>query len=357
MTSQELFFELLLTCTGGKDSLSRIYTGEQWKEALVMAQGQAIEGVLLSAIERLPDEQRPPKMVLLQWIGSVQMLEPYSIKIAEASECVVKFFRENGFACNILKGCAVARYYPQPERRQSGDIDVWVDGGREKIYDFARKYDKDGKLYGVNYHHIHFHLIEDVHIEVHIWPSYLSSPLRNWRLHKFGNLHRPMVETSMPSLAFDRVFILLHCYRHMCGDGVGLRQIMDYYYVLRQGFNEEEKADAVYWIKKLGMDRFARGLMWVLREYFGLEEKYLLLEPDEKEGRFIMQEVMLTGNMGHGDTRDWGSKQTALSRFFFNLKRDVYLAKHYPHEAIWQPFFSIWLYFWRMAKGLLKDRE
>lgn len=358
---QDLFFELLLVCTGAKDVLSRTYSEAEWNDALETAQEQAIEGVLLSAIERLPDEQRPPKFVLLQWIGLVQMVETNSKKIAEASETVIKYFRENGFACNILKGCAVARYYPQPERRQSGDVDVWVDGSREKIYDFARKFDKDGKLYGVNYHHIHFRLIEDVHIEVHIWPSFLSSPMRNWRLHKFCNLHRPTMETSMPSLAFDRVFILLHCYRHMCGDGVGLRQIMDYYYVLRTvqgaGFKVQEDAETVKWIKKLGMERFAKGLMWVLREYFGLEEKYLLFEPDEKEGRFIMQEVMLTGNMGHGDTRDWGSKQTALSRFFFNLKRDVYLAKHYPHEAIWQPFFSIWLYFWRMAKGLLKDRE
>ena len=354
---QDLFFELLLVCTQAKDVLSRTYSEAEWNDALEIAQEQAIEGVLLSSIERLPDEQRPPKLVLLQWIGSVQMVESNSKKIAEASEEVIKYFRENGFACNILKGCAVARYYPQPERRQSGDVDVWVDGGREKIYDFARKFDKDGKLYGVNYHHIHFHLIDDVHIEVHIWPSFLSSPLRNWRLHKFCNLHRPTMEASMPSLAFDRVFILLHCYRHMCGDGVGLRQIMDYYYVLKQGFNEEVKADAFYWIKQLGMERFAKGLMWVLREYFGLEDKYLLLEPDEKEGRFIMQEVMLTGNMGHGDTRDWGSKQTALSRFFFNLKRDVYLAKHYPHEAIWQPFFSLWIYFWRLSKGLLKDRE
>ena len=97
--------------------------------------------------------------------------------------------------------------------------------------------------------------------------------------------------------------------------------------------------------------------MWVFQRYFGMEEQNMLFAPNEKEGRFIMQEVMLTGNMGHGDKRDWGSKQTALSRFFFNLKRDVYLAKHYPHEALWQPFFSIWLYLWRLSKGLLKDRE
>ena len=349
--SQDLVFELLLVSTGARKGLQQSYTDEDWKGALAIAQCQAIVGVLLSAIEEL--EVQPPKPLLLQWIGLVQLLEQESERMAEARAEAVRYFREHGFACQILKGSAVGRYYPQPNRRTSGDIDIWLDGGRKKIYDFARAFDKDGKLYGVNYHHIHFHLIEDVHIEVHIWPSFLSSPLRNRRLHGFCNLHRPTMESSMPSLAFDRVFILLHCYRHICGHGVGLRQIMDYYYVLRQGFTEEERRDAVYWIKQLGMARFARGLMWVLREYFGLKEQCLLMEPDEKEGSFIMHEVLLTGNMGHSDKRNWGSMRTPFSRFFLNLKRDVYLAKHYPHEAIWQPLFSLWLYFWRLSKGLL----
>jgi len=70
-----------------------------------------------------------------------------------------------------------------------------------------------------------------------------------------------------------------------------------------------------------------------------------------------VQEVLLTGNMGHHDTRHWGSLKTPLSRFFFNLRRDIYLAGHYPHEVLWQPFFSLWLYAWRLAKGLLGGRE
>ena len=349
--AQELVFELLLVGTGAKKSLSHGYTDNDWKGALAIAQDQAIVGVLLSAIETL--DVQPPRPLLLQWIGLVQLLEQEGARMAEAGAKVVGYFREHGFACQILKGSAVARYYPQPLRRSSGDIDIWVDGGRKRIYDFARTFDKDGILYGVNYHHIHFHLIEDVHIEVHIWPSFLSSPLRNRRLHRFSNLRRPTMESDKPSLAFDRVFILLHCYRHICGHGVGLRQIMDYYYVLRQGFTEEERKDAVYWIKQLGMARFARGLMWVLREYFGLEKQYLLMEPDVKEGRFITREVMLTGNMGHSDKRNWGSMRTPLSRFFLNLRRDVYLVGHYPHEVVWQPVFSVWLYFWRLSKGLL----
>jgi len=97
--------------------------------------------------------------------------------------------------------------------------------------------------------------------------------------------------------------------------------------------------------------------MWVLQDAFGLEDKYLIIEPYEKEGRFIMNEILLTGNMGHSDNRRWGSKETALARFLLNTKRDFYMAKHYPCEAIWQPFFSIYLYIYRLCNGLLADRK
>lgn len=372
--SQELLFELLLVSTGARKVLQHPYPEQVWRGALQLAREQTITAVLVTALERLKEyapESLPSKMLLIEWLGLGHIEEQNTTKLTETSKTVVDYFRENGFACLILKGASVGRYYPHPLRRTSGDIDVWLDGGRKKIYDFARQFDKDGDLHGVTYHHIHFHLIEGVHIEVHVWPSYLSSPLRNYRLHKFFNLHKPTMESDMPSLAFDRVFILLHCYQHLCGHGVGLRQIMDYFYILKQSFDLNENAnlnanqndkdewrkDSVSWIKKLGMGRFAAGIMWVLQQYFGLEEQYLLCKPNEKEGKFIMEEVLQTGNMGHSETRNWGSLKTPLSRFFYNLRRDLHLATHYPHEALWQPFFSLWLYAWRISKGLLKDRE
>ncbi len=358
--SQELLFELLRISTGAELVLSHAYSDSEWEGAYNLSEEQTIVGVLFDALEKIQNNDvglMPSKVLLLQWIGMLQMVEQTSLKMEKAAKTTVDFFHKNGFACQVLKGSAVARYYPNPLRRSSGDIDIWLEGDRKKIYDFAKSYDKEGKLYGVNYHHIHFHLIEGVHIEAHIWPSFLSSPLRNYRLHQFCNMHSPTMESSWPSLAFDRVFILLHCYRHMCGDGVGFRQVMDYFYVLRQGFTEEERVEVVKWIKKLGMGRFAGGMMWVLREKIGLENEYMIVEPNEKEGRFILNEILLTGNMGHSDKRSWGSKGTAISRFFLNLKRDFYLARHYPHEAVWQPLFSLWLYFWRLFNGLLKDRS
>lgn len=360
---KELFFDLIHILTGKEDTLQHSYDTKEWLKALSIAQEQAIAGVLLSALEKLPKEQLPPQPVVLQWIGLTEMTERNTRRLEQAGQMAVDFFHKEGFSCQILKGTSVGRYYPNPLRRTAGDIDVWLDGGRKKIYQFARNYDKEGKLYGVNYHHIHFHLFKDVEqykdveLEAHVWPSFLCSPFCNHQFHKFCNLYKPTKDVSSTSLDFDRVFILLHCYRHMNDSGVGLRQIMDYYYVLKQGFTKEERDESVKWIKRLGMYRYAAGLMWLMGEVFGLESEYQLVTPNEKEGRFILQEVMLTGNMGHSDQRDWGSRTSASARFFYNLRRDLYLVGHYPHETLWQPLFSIWLYVWRLAKGLLKDRE
>lgn len=271
----DLFFELLQIALGNRDKLSRVPTRKEWTSLYQESEKQSILGIMFDGLERLPDEQRPPQDILLQWIGFVQMIEQNTIAMAKASVEAVGYFQEKGFACTLLKGAAVGRYYPNPNKRQSGDIDVWLDGGRERIYDFARKFDKDGLLYGVNYQHIHFHLFEDIHLEVHIWPAYLYNPLYNRRFHQFCAIHHPVMGQSMPGLAFDRVFILMHCYEHMLSTGVGFRQIMDYYYVLKQGFTEEEKDDSVRWIKKLGMYRFASGLMWLMQYAFGMEDKYL----------------------------------------------------------------------------------
>lgn len=350
-----LFFELLQIALGNRDILSRIPTRKEWINLYQQSEKQSILGIMLEGLERLPEEQRPSQDILLQWIGCVQIIEQDTIKITKASEEAVEYFKEKGFDCTLLKGAAVGRYYPNPNRRQSGYVDVWLDGGRDRIYDFARKFDKDGKLYGVNYQHIHIHLFKDIHLEVHIWPAYMNNPFHNREFHQFCFIHHPVLEQSMPNLAFDRVFILLHCYEHMLSSGVGLRQIMDYYYVLKQGFTEIEKDESVKWIKKLGMYRFASGLMWLMQYAFGMEDKYLLMEPNETEGRFILQEVMMTGNMGHGDTRNWGSQETAFKRFVHNLRRDGHLISHYPQEIIFQPFFSLWLYFWRLSKGLIDN--
>ncbi len=353
---RDLFFELIRVALGVQDRLSTLPSVSEWEKIYTFSQEQTLVGIAFSGLERLPEEQKPDVDLLLDWWGMTRMIVELNNLMDVRTMETVKHFRDAGFRANVLKGQGIARLYPKPERRQSGDVDVWVvpnehekREAREVVYEFARKHDAEGKLYGVNYHHIHYHLFEDAEVEVHIYPSYMHNPFHNTRLHEFFSLYLPNDEMT-PPLAFNRVFILLHCFDHFLGHGVGLRQVMDYYYVLRSeacrkgnGELTEAAVDTLKWVKALGLLRFAGAMMWLLREVFSLEEEFMFVEPDEKEGRFLLEEICLTGNMGHHDKRNWGAVKTPVSRFFYNMRRDAHFLAHYPKEVLWQPLFSIWM--------------
>ena len=135
-----------------------------------------------------------------------------------------------------------------------------------------------------------------------------------------------------------------------------MRQLLDYYFVLIKSYenenqnenqNENYKSESLQWISALGMKRFAEATMWVMKEIFGLDDKYLLCEPNEKDGRFLLAEVMETGNMGHRDERvDRKQLQSAGGRYLHNLKRDWKVARIAPSYALWEPLWGIYQFAW-----------
>lgn len=366
---QQLFFQLIRVALSTQDTLMRPPSAKEWQQLYEMAKKQSLVGICFAGAQKLVDSEVEdycgmPEMLYLTWMGMAAKIQQKNEHMNESTKEALAFFRSKGFACHVLKGQGIATLYKWgglkglnrssgfdlSGLRQSGDIDVWLTGGREKVYQLSREV--LGKITGANYHHIHFPMWEDPEIEAHIYPSFLSSPYRNWQLHKFCKLYEPHDGCGdFPSTEFNLVFIMLHCYRHLCGHGVGMRQVMDYYFVLRT-VSAGSRAETLSWCKKLGMGRFVGAMMWVMKEVFGLEDEYLLCEPDEKEGKFLLNEIMNTGNMGHGETRfQWGQK-SPLGRFVAAQKRNLHLATHYPHEVLWSPVFNIWRFLWLKTKGL-----
>lgn len=169
----------------------------------------------------------------MQWLGMTANIQERNEEKDRYTQKSLDFFRDNRFNCLVLKGQGVAKLYGDLSKlRQSDDVDLWMTGMREQLYDFTKQ--KFGKIEGLTYHHIHFPTYEDFEIEVHSCPSFLFSLLRNIRFQSFCRQHEPKEESGdIPSLAFNSVYILLHCYLHFAHRGVGVRQLMDYYFVLK----------------------------------------------------------------------------------------------------------------------------
>ena len=139
-------------------------------------------------------------------------------------------------------------------------------------------------------------------------PTWMYSPFADRRLQRFFREEARWDETvpgggfHVPSERLNLVFVLLHIYRHFFTEGVGLRQLLDYFFVLRNCSDASERQHVMSVLKSLGVARFTAAVMWVLAMCFRLEEEYMLCPPDEVEGRFLLIEVMKAGNFGQYDS-------------------------------------------------------
>lgn len=351
-----LFLELIQTAVGRRERLSRVPTAEEWEGLLEEAQRQALVGVLYDALERLPDEQRPPRQTLIGWHALTEQIAADNERLNRDAVWVTERFLKVGFRNTILKGQGNALLYPNPLRRQPGDIDIWLEGKREEIFGYVLRH---FPRQSVQWLEVQFPVRKDTVIEVHTAPNVLFCPTDNRRLQAFFQEHAeecftretPLPDGNIhtPGWEMNAVFQLTHIYRHLFFEGIGLRQLMDYYYLLlaRDG---ESTAMVEEMIERLHMRRIAGAVMWVLREVFGLEECYMVARPDEEEGRFLLREITLAGNFGKFDERNV-LRHTKWGNFWQITNRNWRFLTHYPREVLWNPWYRIRQFLWRKRNG------
>ena len=266
--------------------------------------------------------------------------------------------QDAGLHGSILKGQGIALLYDKDLRslRQSGDIDVYANCGIRKALVFAKSLGlKDVEW---DYKHLHLNLWDDIEVEMHYRVEVLLNlwkirKLQKWFRYNDALLFSDKNGLTTPTTLFNVFYILLHIYRHFLYEGVGMRQIVDYYFVLktinREKMNVSYSLEAV---SKFGMERFAKGLMWVMQEAFGMPREWMLWEPDEKEGKYILEEVMAGGNFGHHDERlqHRGGKWSTVKQV---CRHNWHLMRHYPADVIWAPVWFVWHKCWKLKTKML----
>lgn len=178
-------------------------------------------------------------------------------------------------------------------------------------------------------------------------------------------------EIHVPQVSFNVFYILSHLYRHIFTEGIGLRQLLDYYFVLVKwhtdltNLTDSNKSlpqmtqintdlDTLrHELKYLGLWKFAQAVMFVMKEVFGLSEDRMIAPMDEREGRFLLDEIMRGGNFGQYDDR-MGSKigESKMHRYFRMNLRNLRFVKHYPTEALSEPLFRTWFAVWKKIHGI-----
>lgn len=397
---QRIFFEFLRLCIGTVQEVPSSLKGADWRVLYAMARKQCLVGVLFDGIKRLPADVGMDKGLLFQWMAQNQTLRKANARLDKAAVEVAEWFGRKGFRTCVLKGQGNALLYPPGMERTPGDIDLWVDGGDRKVVSFVRSLSPDEK---VCYHHIGFPEYNGVEVEVHFRPSFLFCFRHNRRLQGYYErvmdgqfAHKVKLgeqgEVAVPKAEFNLIFQLTHIFTHLMNEGIGLRQLLDYFFLLKNtdfigntnggvfGANTDftdkiggnadgdgfllntdftddtdrigGNADGVDRrllqdeLRELGLWEFAGAVMYIMKEVFGLEDNRLIVPPDVKRGRLVLKEVLEAGNFGQYDKRNWFG-HSALGHNLQRLYRDMRLVRYFPEEALSEPFFRIWHFFWR----------
>ena len=371
-----------------------------WDQLLQFAKDQCVPGVYWMGVRRLGHlkENKPTDDHVMRWMAACGKLGKRNSTVTERSAWVANNFEKEGLRACLLKGQGLALCYPDPSLRYPGDIDIWATASRSNgsfstkaakpsasaasqssnaaasrsshssfhfsffthredadirtVIAYCRQFVPDAKAC---YHHIDFLKAGDVPVEVHYRPSWLNNPFHNRRLQRYFLEHADAQYSNQqpqgfaaPTWEFNVVFLLSHIANHLLHEGIGLKQVIDYYYLLRSQTERRSIESYEQEFRRLGLLPFARQLMWVLCQVLGLDEQLLVARQDERRGRLLLSEMLAGGNFGMHDDRPLsGFYASGLKSNLQRLVRDLRMMRYFPSESLWEPAFRIWHYFWR----------
>ena len=358
-------FAFLKYCLGNMRNMNRVIAGMDWQELYSFASKQAILGLCFDGIERLgkeyPEElkQNPiGRELLMTWMGKAQQIRRQNMKVNAVAGKLFLMLWEDGLRCCILKGQGNALMYPNPYSRNPGDIDVWIDASRERIMEYTQKRFELGD--DIRLQHLETSL-DGVPVELHFFPCSMNNPIYHARLQKWFRRNADLQwshivglpdgtgDIAIPTTAFNVVYQLTHLYHHFFDEGIGMRQIIDYYYVVNNDELLAIKDTLQKELKHLGLWKFAGAVMYVLHEALGLSGEKMIAPMDEKRGKLLLTEILNGGNFGKHFTK-YGhfTQQGMAKKYFLKIWRNMHFVRFYPAEALSEPIFRTWHFFWRM---------
>ena len=443
-------FKFLKYCLGYNIDMGKVIAKMDWRQLYTFVSNQAIIGFCFDGIERLGNEyseelKKNPieRDLLMTWMGKAQQIRRQNTKVNTVASKLYSMLREDGLRCCILKGQGNALMYPNVYSRNPGDIDVWVNASRSQITEYAKKHFEIGD--DIRYHHIETSM-DGVPVELHFFPCSMNNPLYHARLQKWFRKNADLQcshivglpdgagDIAIPTKAFNVVYQLCHLYHHFFDEGIGMRQIIDYFLVvndfsknvfLNNNFSnpsvslskgsstshpsplssEERDVTALRcseplrskvggpskvspgcagWdrlgtggdmssecygasttavrsssttaldvvqreLKYLGLWKFAGAVMYVLHQALGLSEEKMIAPMDEKRGQLLFAEILNGGNFGQHFTK-YGhfTQQGMAKKYFLKIWRNMHFVRYYPAEALCEPIFRTWHFFWRL---------
>jgi len=331
-----VFFSLLKSGLWGKGNPDICIEGiTDWQEVYRLATEQSVLGPILAGLER--SDVKPSQVLLLQWIGEVQVIEQRNKEMNVFIAGLIEKLRKEDISAILVKGQGVAQCYEKPLWRCSGDIDLFLSNdnyqkAKTLLVPLASSVEEeyvrekhvgmtiDGWL--VELHgHLYSGLSSKVERELDKLQedTFYGGQVRSWM--------NGQMQIFLLKAENDAFYVFAHILQHFYKEGVGLRQICDWcrlLYTYRDSLNYELLEQR---IKRVG-------LMSEWKAFYNLASRYLGM-PDfgsrlmvhdsrfDKKADRIMEFILKSGNMGHNRDMSHFSKYPYLLRKCVSMGRRI----------------------------------
>lgn len=358
----DIFYRLIRISIGKDTDSPFVLSSQEWNSIYSIAKNQTLLGVCFVGIEWLYNNHPEvllnlPKELKMQWYAIATNIRHRNRIVNGQCVTLQKDLNTEGLRSCILKGQGVACYYSKKicQLRQPGDIDIWVDGTWQQVMALVAKRTPNKEF---DLKHVHYNVFKDTPVEAHWVPSTTSNYILDRKLKRFYRQqsvvqfdHKVTLDENDKITAadpfFDSIHLLLHILGHYLYEGVGLRQVMDYYYTVRHADVQQRKEEIIAYYKDFGLYGFSKSVMWVLKEVFYLEDEYLLTDPEEERGRCLLDEIMKEGNMGHASVGISLRNETTLHRWCRRWKRKLRLIRYNALGVACNPIYKAGLLCWK----------
>lgn len=214
-------------------------TEEDWNRLFTLAAQHGVTALLFDTILRLPEQQQPSRALKIRWALSSEAIEKRHAQQTRAAHELTTLFASHGVRTILLKGLGLSIYYPRPEHRECGDIDLWLndcDKGNRLIEELGIKINHDSEKHAVFHYkgvmvENHSHLLMPSHRRTErAIDDFLVGEAENSRLAPAGYY--------TPSPMFNALYLLRHMARHFGTEGINLRHLLDWGLFLRSEQSE-----------------------------------------------------------------------------------------------------------------------
>ena len=350
----DLYFHFLRFSLGIEDICPDFRKHIDWNGLVKFAHRQAMSGIIFDGIKKLPKEMAPPRPIIYNMLAISERIRRMNQQQSIALCKIFRKLRKDNLECCILKGQGNSLLYPNPYSRTPGDIDVWINASRKAINEYANEHLGDCRCRRYNHIELYF---DKIPVEIHFIPSLMNNPFYNRRLQEWfrNNAHAQCANAvtlpgckepvAVPTKEFNVIFQLSHLYHHFFDEGIGLKQITDYYFLLTKYVSSANKEKTKKLLKHLGLRKFAGAIMYVMDKVYGMKEEHRLVPIDGRRGKVLMEDILHGGNFGQYNPL-LDSKNKAR-RFFLKSYRTMHFIRLYPSETLCEPIFRTYHFLWR----------